>query len=63
MWVSLIRDAELCNAVRDLLQGKPGLAITSFYRLRSAGVLVGDLAQHARFRCRLYTRFLRKHVL
>ncbi len=44
MWVSLTRDADLCNAVRDLLQAKRGLAITNFYRLRSAGVLVGDSA-------------------
>jgi DNA-binding winged helix-turn-helix (wHTH) protein len=62
MWVSLIRDAELCNAVRDLLQGKPGLAITNFYRLRSAGVLIGDSAQHAQLRCQLYARFLKKHL-
>jgi DNA-binding winged helix-turn-helix (wHTH) protein len=62
MWVSLTRDSELSNAVRDLLQGKPGSAITSFYRLRSAGVLVGDSAQHAQLRCQLYASFLKKHL-
>jgi DNA-binding winged helix-turn-helix (wHTH) protein len=63
MWVSLTRDAELCNAVRDLLQGKSGLAIANFYRLRSAGVLIGDSAQHAQLRCQLYARFLKKYLL
>jgi hypothetical protein len=48
--------------VRDLLQGKPALAITNFYRLRSAGLLVGDSAQHAQLRCQLYAKFLKKHL-
>ncbi len=63
MLVSLTRDAVLCEAVRDMLRGKPGLAITSFYRLRSAGVLVGDSAKDARLRCRLYASFLEKHLI
>ncbi|MGH8596155.1 MAG: AAA-like domain-containing protein, partial [Gammaproteobacteria bacterium] len=63
MLVSLSRDAELVQAVRELLRGKPGLDINSFYRLRSAGVLVGDSAEDARFRCRLYAEFLKKHLL
>jgi DNA-binding winged helix-turn-helix (wHTH) protein len=62
MWISASRDNELYNAVRDLLLGKRGLAITSFYRLRSAGVLVGDSVQNAQFRCQLYSRFLKKHL-
>jgi DNA-binding winged helix-turn-helix (wHTH) protein len=62
MWVSLTRDSELCNAMRDLLQGKPGLAITNFYRLRSAGVLVGESTHHAQLRCQLYAKFLKKHL-
>jgi DNA-binding winged helix-turn-helix (wHTH) protein len=62
MWVSLTRDAELCNSLRALLQGKQGLAIANFYRLRSAGVLIGDSAQNAHLRCQLYARFLKKHL-
>lgn len=62
MWVSLTRDAELCQAVRDFLEGKAGLTITSFYRLRSSGLLIGDSAQQAQLRCQLYARFLKKHL-
>jgi DNA-binding winged helix-turn-helix (wHTH) protein len=62
MWVSLTRDAELCNAVRDFLEGKAGLTITNFYRLRSSGLLIGDSAQQAQLRCRLYVSFLKKHL-
>jgi DNA-binding winged helix-turn-helix (wHTH) protein len=63
MWISLSRDATLCGAMRDVLQGKPGLVITDFYRLRSAGVLIGNSAQEAQLRCQLYARFLKKHLL
>lgn len=63
MWISLSRDATLCEAMRDVLQGKPGLAITNFYRLRSAGLLLGDSAQGAQLRCQLYKGFLKKHLL
>lgn len=62
MWVSLTRDAELCHAVRDFLEGKAGLTITNFYRLRSSGLLIGDSAQQAQLRCQLYARFLKKHL-
>jgi DNA-binding winged helix-turn-helix (wHTH) protein len=62
MWVSLNRDALLLEAVRDLLQGKPRLTLTSFYRLRSAGVLIGDSEEDAKLRCQLYARFLMRYL-
>lgn len=63
MWVSLNRDALLVEAVRMVLQGNPGISLTNFYRLRSAGLLTGDSVEEARFRCHLYKRFLNRHLL
>lgn len=62
MLTLLVRDAALSESVRRLLDSgtKPGLA--SFYRLRSAGVLVGNSAQDARFRCELYAAYLAQHL-
>lgn len=61
--VSLSRDAELSEAVRGVLVGRPVASQESFYRLRSAGVLVGDIAREARMRCQLYTAYLERHLL
>ena len=40
--ISLARDAELIEVVRGILAGRPCPTKESFYRLRSAGVIVGD---------------------
>ncbi len=63
MLASLERDPELCEALRRALQGEPGLSAASFYRLRSAGALAGDLSQEAKPRCELYARYLKKRLL
>jgi DNA-binding winged helix-turn-helix (wHTH) protein len=63
MFISLERDAVLCEALRSMLRGKDGLTPMHFYRLRSAGVLSGTSPQGARPRCELYERYLRKHLL
>ncbi|MGH9767529.1 MAG: AAA-like domain-containing protein, partial [Blastocatellia bacterium] len=63
MLASLERDPELCEALRSALKGEPGLSTASFYRLRSAGVLAGDLSQEAKPRCELYARYLKKRLL
>jgi DNA-binding SARP family transcriptional activator len=55
---ALCQDETLLNAVRATLQGKPCPTLESFYRLRSAGVIVGRSPQDARMRCGLYRRFL-----
>lgn len=59
MLVSLQKDAALCEALCNLLEGQAELPLASFYRLRSAGVLVGDSVPEARPRCELYARYLR----
>jgi hypothetical protein len=47
----LQRDADLCEAVRCLLDGQPSPTVESFYGLRSAGVLVDESVGEARLRC------------
>jgi DNA-binding SARP family transcriptional activator len=56
------RGAELIEAVRRVLQGKPCPSPQSFYRLRSAGVFAGASEQEAGIRCRLYENFLRRRL-
>jgi hypothetical protein len=63
MLFSLSQDRELSDAVRGLLQGKPCATLESFYRLRSAGLVLGDSARDAKLRCRLYTTFFERHLL
>src|SRR5205823_3763033 len=63
MLAALAQDADLCDAVRAVLQGKPCPTAASFYRLRSAGVLAGDSAAEARPRCGMYAAHLQRHLL
>lgn len=63
LYVSLSRDAELCDVMRGVLRGEPCPTLKSFYRLRSAGVIVGDTALNVRPRCQLYADYLERHLL
>jgi DNA-binding winged helix-turn-helix (wHTH) protein len=54
------KDSELCDVMRGLLRGRPCPNPESFYRLRSAGLIVGGSARDARPRCRLYEVYLRE---
>jgi hypothetical protein len=56
------RDPAVTSALRGLLfqQIPPGPEI--FYRLRSAGVVVGAGPAEARMRCELYEHYLRRHL-
>jgi len=56
------RDPVVTEALRGLLfqQNPPRTEI--FYRLRSAGVLVGAGPAEARMRCELYEHYLRRHL-
>ena len=60
--LSLTQDAALSGVMRDVLRGAPCSSAESFYRLRSAGLLVGDSASDARPRCRLYATYLEQHL-
>ena len=61
--VSLTQDAALSEVVRGMLRGKPCSTPESFYRLRSAGLMIGDSASDARPRCQLYATYLEKRLL
>jgi hypothetical protein len=61
--LSLNKDAELREIVRGVLQGRPCPTPESFYRLRSAGLAVGESTREVRPRCALYATYLEKHLL
>ena len=50
-------------APRAALRGLPMPTPESFYRLRGAGVLVGDSPHTPKLRCRLYADYLTRHLL
>lgn len=61
--VLLVRDAELTQVMRGVLNGQPCPTPESFDRLRSAGLVTGHIPEEARPRCRLYAAYLRRHLL
>jgi hypothetical protein len=61
--VVLRKDANLFEALRTWLRDGRALDDESFYRLRSAGILKGDLASAARPRCQLYGEYLKHHLI
>jgi hypothetical protein len=60
---SLSQDRQLCEVVRGLLQDKQCQTPESFYRLRSAGLVLGDSVHDAKVRCQLYTDYFQKHLI
>jgi len=60
--VALGTDEGLAEAVRGMLRGQTP-ANEAFFRLRSAGLIAGDNAGGARFRCAIYADYLRRHLL
>jgi len=61
--VLLAKDPELCEVVRGVLRGQSCPNASSFYRLRSAGVMAGDSPPQIRPRCKIYETYLRRHLL
>jgi hypothetical protein len=61
--VLLVRDPELTKVMRGVLENQPCPNPESFDRLRSAGLVTGHLPEEARPRCRLYSAFLRRHLM
>lgn len=58
--VSLERDAALFTAIRSFFFSQTDLSVQHFYRLRSAGVLIGEAPSAARPRCELYANYLKE---
>ena len=63
LFASLTRDPDTAEAMRGVLRGGGCPNSDVFYRLRSAGVVVGDSAHNARLRCELYRLYLTRHFL
>ena len=63
MRASLLQDTALYEAVCAVLRDRTASSTENFFRLQSAGVLVGSSAEHASLRCRLYERYLQRHLL
>jgi hypothetical protein len=53
---------DLCEAVQRVLQGGACPSLQSFYRLRSAGVILGETLQDVQLRCRLYALYFARHL-
>jgi hypothetical protein len=62
MLLLLSREPQLMAAVRDVLGGERTPNEDAFYRLRSAGVLLGDSVYNARPRCLLYAIYLERNL-
>ncbi|MRR38844.1 family 3 adenylate cyclase, partial [bacterium] len=60
--VLLVRDAELADVMKGILNSEKCPSPESFDRLRSAGLIVGHTPEDARPRCRLYAMYLRRHL-
>jgi len=60
--VLLVRDPQLTMIMRGVLEGQPCPTPESFDRLRSAGLVTGNIPEEARPRCRLYAAYLRRHL-
>ncbi len=61
--VSLSQDRKLMDVVKGVLRGDPCPDPESFYRLRSAGLMAGDSTQNVEPRCKLYAKYLGRHLL
>ncbi|MBX7224348.1 MAG: AAA-like domain-containing protein [Blastocatellia bacterium] len=62
MRMSLQQDQFLCFALRQVLVQGTCPNSESFYRLRSAGVILGDSAADAMLRCQVYGNYLKRHL-
>lgn len=60
--VMLARDPRMIEAVHAVLDGNNSLTMESFYRLRAAGIVIGEDASSAKMRCVLYANYLRGHL-
>lgn len=60
---ALQQDASLCEVVRGVLDGGPCPTTKSFYRLKSAGLLIGDEPESAAWRSTIYRSYLASRLL
>jgi len=60
--VLLGNDPPLAAILRGVIDGRPCPTAEGFYRLRSAGLVLGSSAAQARPRCQLYAGYLQRHL-
>jgi hypothetical protein len=60
--VLIAQDGDLINAMRGLIHESVPPPDNIFYRLRSAGILIGDSGQEAQPRCLLYANYFARHL-
>jgi len=58
----LAKNEALLDVVRAVLRGQRPIPLEAFYRLSSAGVIVGESPADTVPRCRLYADYLRRHL-
>jgi DNA-binding SARP family transcriptional activator len=63
LFADLQQDPMLVSTVKSLLNERVTGSLSDFYRLRSAGIVVGQSPQTARIRCPLYHSYLVRHLL
>ncbi len=56
-------DRDLAESVRQLLAGTIEIPSEHFFRLRSAGLLVGESRSQPRFRCAIYEDYLKANLV
>ncbi len=61
--MSILQDEALTQGMKSVLQEKGCPHTESFYRLRSAGVILGDSGREVLPRCQLYSVYLKRHLL
>jgi hypothetical protein len=59
---AITQDALLTESVHSVLHRQPITHLASFYRLRAAGVIVGESPQKATLRCQLYQYYLKARL-
>ncbi|MBC8141440.1 MAG: AAA-like domain-containing protein [Armatimonadetes bacterium] len=62
MLLSLSQEPTLVEAMRLLLRGQPCPTPDVFYRLRTAGLVLGEGVGDVRIRCRVYQEYLSRHL-
>lgn len=60
--VSIMNSKDLEEPVRSILSGNGCPDEESFYKLRTAGLIVGSSSGSARLRCKLYRTYLGRHL-
>ncbi len=62
LFTSLTQNSELTDVVRGFLTGPFCASEDAFYRLRSAGLLAGEMPEECHWRCPLYAAYFKRYL-